>query len=207
MADHGRCGPVEWGVVCRPHPGEDECGDHWLVTATDRGTLLAAVDGLGHGPAAARVAQQAVGVLLDNRAEPLVALMLLCHEALRDTRGAALTLAGIDHADALLTWLGVGNVAAVLLRAGAVAPVPAATALLHAGIVGYQLPDRLVAGSVPLRVGDLLLMASDGLSPEYVASADLRRSPEQLACDLVERHAVEHDDALLLAARYRPVPA
>ena len=86
--------------------GENESGDGWVVADTAGGTLIGVIDGLGHGHLAAVAAGQAASVLLENPAEPLNALFVLCHQALSSTRGAAITLGVIDHAQATLEWLG-----------------------------------------------------------------------------------------------------
>jgi hypothetical protein len=103
---------VEWAVATRSLPGETESGDLHLVAPFPGGVLLAAVDGLGHGPEAAAVARLAVATLEAHAGEPLARLLLRCHEALRGSRGAVMTVAMFREADRLLTWQGVGNVEA-----------------------------------------------------------------------------------------------
>ena len=66
-------------------------------------------------------------------------LMKLCHEALHTTRGAVLTLASFNGLDGTVTWLGVGNVDGVLLRADPKAMPVREYVLLHGGVVGLQL--------------------------------------------------------------------
>lgn len=50
---------IAFAVAGRPHPLEKISGDAWLLDQTERGYRLALVDGLGHGPDAARAAQTA----------------------------------------------------------------------------------------------------------------------------------------------------
>ena len=47
---------LEWGVATRALEGQSESGDMAVVVPFDHGVLAAAVDGLGHGPEAARAA-------------------------------------------------------------------------------------------------------------------------------------------------------
>lgn len=164
--------------------------------------LFAVLDGLGHGASAATAAEGAVAVLAENPAEPLDVLMVLCHRALADTRGAAVTLALVDTDDQL-QWLGVGNVAARVVAAGPGKPLVRATALLAGGIVGYLLPPNLQVQGLTMRAGDVLLMSTDGIVDEIVDDVDLSRSTTDLAARILDRHAKDTDDALVLAARHR----
>ncbi|OOK75808.1 putative sigma activity regulating serine phosphatase [Mycobacterium kansasii] len=73
----------------RPRPGEHTCGDLPIAVQIDDDTALFGVlDGLGHGPEAARAAQIAVDVLNDARDERLEVLIQLCHRMLSGTRGS-----------------------------------------------------------------------------------------------------------------------
>lgn len=196
-------GAVEWAAAGRALPGQNESGDRAVVLdAGGHKALFAVLDGLGHGEAAAAAATRAVAVLADNPAEPLDVLIVMCHRALADTRGAAMSLALVDTEDRL-QWLGVGNVAARVIAAGPGKPVVRATALLAGGIVGYLLPANLQVQTLAMRAGDVLLMYTDGIVDEVVEDIDLSRSTTDLAADMLSRHAKDTDDALVLAARHR----
>src|SRR6266478_1807830 len=108
---------LEWGVAKRALPGETVCGDLHLVQPFQDGVLVAAVDGLGHGEEAASAAQIAVETLRANACESVVSLLERCHEVLRATRGATVTLASFNVRDGTMTWVGVGSVEGVLLHA------------------------------------------------------------------------------------------
>jgi negative regulator of sigma-B (phosphoserine phosphatase) len=202
MRADGRLGPLEWAVTARPIDGEELCGDHWVVADTGDGALLGVIDGLGHGRHAALAAHRAAEVLAENPAEPLDVLVLLCHRALLDTRGAAITLALVSFGDPGLRWLGVGNVAACLVRGGPGIPAPVG-APLHGGIVGYRLPAGLDAQDSPLQAGDVLLLGTDGLRGDFADDIAPLRAPGRLADDILTRSARGTDDALILVARYR----
>ncbi|WP_328396876.1 SpoIIE family protein phosphatase [Nocardia sp. NBC_00416] len=202
MHEDGFIGRIEWAMAGRALPGQDVSGDRCVVLDTGTGTVLFAVlDGLGHGTAAAAAVDRATRVLAENRAEPLDVLMVLCHRAMSDTRGAAvtLTLFGAEEAQ----WLSVGNVESHVLTAGPTGPQISATALQSGGIVGYRLPSTLQPQSVPVRPGDLLLMSTDGVEVEPGQGVDLAKSTADIAQELLERHAKDTDDALVLAARVR----
>ncbi|MFI5717130.1 SpoIIE family protein phosphatase [Nocardia sp. NPDC051750] len=204
MHEDGFIGRIEWAMAGRALPGQDVSGDRCVVLDTGTGTVLFAVlDGLGHGAAAAAAVDRATRVLAENRAEPLDVLMVLCHRAMSDTRGAAVTLALFGDQEA--QWLGVGNVDSQVLTAGPTGPQVSATVLQSGGIVGYRLPPTLQPQTVPVRPGDLLLMSTDGVAVEPDAGIDLAKSTAEIARELVDRHAKDSDDALVLAARVRGV--
>src|SRR6185503_1117238 len=109
----------EWGAAMRAHPGETECGDAYVVETFENGALVAMIDALGHGPLAARAAGLAAQVLSRHAREEPAALIERCHASLRGTRGAAVSVAALDTAQRTLTWVGIGNVTGILVRAAA----------------------------------------------------------------------------------------
>jgi phosphoserine phosphatase RsbX len=206
VRDEGRIGPIEWAVAVQPVAGEGVSGDHGVVLDAGEAALLAVIDGLGHGEPAAVAAHKAAEVLAEDPGAPLDVLVRRCHEALTHTRGAAMSLARITYAYGSLTWLGVGNVRAGLLRAVLGGPVSRTTALLHGGVVGYRLPSSLRAQTVAVRPGDLVVMASDGLTDEFADDPRLAQPAAAIAEDILARHNKGTDDALVLAARHRGTP-
>ena len=202
MHEDGFIGRIEWAMAGRALPGQDISGDRCVVLDTGTGSVLFAVlDGLGHGGAAAAAVDRASRVLAENRGEPLDVLMVLCHRAMSDTRGAAVTLALFGPQEA--QWLGVGNVQSRVLTAGPTGPRIQGTVLQSGGIVGYRLPATLQPQTVPVRPGDVLLMTTDGVVAEPGESVDLAKSTAGIVQDLLNRHAKDSDDALVLAARVR----
>jgi hypothetical protein len=184
-------------------------GDQCVVEVTETETLLAVIDGLGHGPEAASAAGKAVEVLRENPAEPVEVLLVLCNAALARTRGAAITIASISATNGSMSWLGVGNVEAALFRSGqsggssgnAAGRSSPDMALLLGGIVGHQLPT-LRPHTVDLRPGDVLLMATDGIARSFTQDVHLGAAPARLADGILENLARPTDDALILVARY-----
>src|SRR5919201_1803066 len=87
---------IDWGAATLALPGQAESGDRHLVQPFPNGALVAAVDGLGHGPAAAAAAQIAIDILEEHAHEPLIALVRRCHEGLLNTRGVVMSLAAFN---------------------------------------------------------------------------------------------------------------
>ncbi len=184
---------VEWSVAIRALGSES--GDQYLVSRTADGVLVAVVDGLGHGPEAAAVAKAALAALDADPARDLPGRLAHCHERLRDTRGAVLSLAAF--APGRLTWLGVGNVDGVLVRAGSRA---AEQLLVRSGVVGRRLPSLEVTRLTVAR-GDTLVLATDGVDGQFAEDAAAFRA--QLTAEhLLVKHGKGTDDALVMTVRY-----
>jgi hypothetical protein len=177
-------------------------GDAHVVAEFPAGVLVGLIDGLGHGPEAAVAARTAAGVLASFAGEPLEALVQRCHEALRRTRGAVLSLCAFDAAASRMTWAGVGNVEAFLLRVSPGSERPRESIPLRGGIVGYHLLPRLHPSTLPVFVGDTLVMATDGLDSGFADGASPRAGPGELAEAILAEHARGNDDALVVVARW-----
>jgi phosphoserine phosphatase RsbX len=188
------------GVAETAFPHERESGDRFVVQPCADGLLLAAVDGAGHGTEAAAAASIAATTLRSFAHESPIALMLRCHEELKRTRGAVMTLVFVHVSDRTLTWLGVGNVEAVVCHQTS-GRRTIDRALLRAGIIGYQLPV-LRAETLPLRPLDTVILATDGVKPGFEEALDFRGDPQAIANNILARHGGGVDDALVLVARY-----
>jgi len=157
---------IDWGVAWRALPGQNVCGDLHLVKTLTDGVLLAVADGLGHGDEAVVAAKTAVRVLERHGEDSLVGLFHRCHAELTKTRGVVMTAAVLREGDKRFSWLGVGNVEAVLVRAHVSGRPASERVLLRNGIVGYRLPE-LRGNSPPIASGDLLIIATDGIGPGF----------------------------------------
>jgi hypothetical protein len=192
---------IDWSAAGRTCAGETESGDACLVKTLNDETLIAVVDGLGHGAEAARASRAAVAVVESFATSSLAQIAMRCDDALRDTRGAVLTLARIDVRESTLTWLGIGNVAAVLIHAGA---AQARDVLVpRGGLVGHRIVNTASA-TLPIASGDTLIMATDGVrwSP-HDAPVAADTAADRIARDLLDAFAVATDDAMVVVARYR----
>jgi phosphoserine phosphatase RsbX len=183
-----------------------ESGDVHAVVPFDHGVLVALIDGLGHGVEAAVAANEAARVLRERAGEPLPELLQACHEALRRTRGAVMSLACFDGRRSSMAWAGVGNVEGFLLRASGAAQPPRESIGLRGGVIGFQLPS-LRASVLPVSAGDTLVLATDGIRSGFAADLDARGTPQQIAEAIFRRHARGSDDALVVVARYLGDPA
>jgi serine phosphatase RsbU (regulator of sigma subunit) len=189
---------VEWAVSAVALPGQAESGDLHFVRDLRQRAVLAVVDGLGHGDEAAVAARVAVAALERSPDEPVAALLMRCHEELKKTRGVALSLASVDVTDGTLTWLGVGNVAGVLIHA---AGGDREGLITRGGVVGFNLPP-LRSVTLPVARGDTLILATDGIRSSFTDDLSLGGTPQRIAQETLDRHWRGTDDALVLVARY-----
>lgn len=202
MSDTVAHGPiVAWGAATRTLPGEEESGDRHIVAHVSDGVLIAGVDGLGHGEEAMIAATRAAVTLERHAAEPLLMLARRCHEALIGTRGVVMTLGKILPAEDTLTWLAIGNVAGLLVRADRDAEPEREAVVLRGGVVGYQLPP-LSATVLPIVPGDLVILATDGVREDFADGVVRHEDPERMAKRLLRQFGKDNDDALVLVARY-----
>jgi serine phosphatase RsbU (regulator of sigma subunit) len=165
--------------------------------------LVAAIDGIGHGPEAAEASRIAASTLETYAEQSLVSLFVKCHKALHDTRGVVMSVVAIDCISHRLTWLGVGNVEGRLLRFNNGSDRAEETLLLRSGVVGHDLPSTLTVSVLPISNGDLLLLATDGIHVDFTAGLHIGKSPHQIANDTLTHHSKGIDDALVVAVKYQ----
>jgi negative regulator of sigma-B (phosphoserine phosphatase) len=194
---------LEWSTAAATMPGETESGDRLWAGALANGMAFAVIDGLGHGRAAAAASEIAIATLERHIGDPLIELLRRCHESLRGTRGVAMSLALFNTEDAMLTWIGVGNVEGTLLRRGA--GLASHKLLLRSGVVGIHLPT-LRAGELAVQPGDILTMATDGVTTERPLRISMDGRIESMADGILASACKGTDDALVLVARYRGPP-
>lgn len=193
---------LEWDAASRALPGQSASGDLYLVKPFPGGALAAVVDGLGHGEEALVAAQKAISVLSEHVAESVITQVNRCHEALRPTRGVAMTVVSFNFVESLVTVLGIGNVETVLLRGNGGVNPAAETMLLRAGVVGYQLPS-LRASVFSVQRGDLMVFCTDGIDSSFTVGLTAAEPPRRLVNRILEQHFKGNDDAMVLAVRFQ----
>ena len=193
------CG-MEVGALCTPLAGEDACGDGWAVSCDPDGATVLGVDGLGHGPEAAKAAAGAIHALEKRPSAAPEEVLRTAHELLRLTRGAALSVARIDYGGGDVRFAGIGNVG------GLVYDGTARRALVsHNGIVGHNM-RKVQEFVAPFPPGALCVLYSDGIQSQW----DLGdypglhvRAPALVAAVLMRDFIRRRDDAMVLVARRR----
>jgi len=193
------CG-IEVGALCVPLAGEDESGDGWAVSCNLDGASLLGVDGLGHGPEAHKAAAAAVAALERRPAASPSDTLHAAHDALRITRGAALSVARIDYSEDALHFAGIGNVN------GVVCDGESRRAMVsHNGIVGNNM-RKVQEFSVACPPGALVILHSDGIQTQWDLNAYpglAARTPAIVAGILMRDFIRRRDDAMVLVGRRR----
>jgi hypothetical protein len=196
---------LDYAVATRPLRGEVESGDLHIVIPRPRGAIVAVADGLGHGYEAALASKVAVNTLSAHAHRPLLELVSCCHEALIRTRGVALSIASLDWGDEMMTWLSIGNVAGLLLRAGDQGKLEREHVLMRNGVVGHRLPP-LRAATQQIHRKDLVIFATDGVREGFERDIRLAAPPQETADRILAQYGKVSDDALVLVGRWNGPP-
>jgi hypothetical protein len=191
---------VEFGVGNFALPGEGTSGDCHVLCGRPGGLLVAAIDGIGHGEEAAGAAKTAASVLTNGADQPVISLVEECHRSLQSSRGVVLSVASIDLAHGMMTWIGVGNVVGGLARVVPRGSNYPEMLLLRGGVVGKQLPP-LQAAVLPVFEGDTLFFSTDGINGRYVETVSPRENPQSAAGRILQKFHTANDDALVLVVR------
>lgn len=185
------------GVISIPFHGEVECGDSYLALPGPRRSFYMIVDGLGHGAIASEAAREAVKSVLACAQESLTEIMSATHNALRATRGAAMSTAVIDHERSVVTYAGVGNVNATVGNGASTRNM-----VSRNGTLGAVLP-KVQEYMYPFEPGMKLVMYSDGLNSKCSLSGYpgiMSRPPGLIAGLLYRDFSRQRDDATVLVA-------
>lgn len=191
---------IQWAVAARPFPGETASGDLHVVRPFRDGVLVVVIDGLGHGHGAAAAARAASAALEGYAHQPPMSLVSRCHQELRKTRGVVMSIASFNAPSGTMRWIGVGNVAGILLRADATGQRDEAL-ITRGGVVGYQIP-ALRETEISVNRGDTLVLGTDGIGGGFTEHLTPGDPPQQIADRILEQHGKTTDDALVMVARY-----
>ena len=152
---------LEVGAVCLPKTSEEVPGDGWRLEASGDYRTIMVVDGLGHGPNAARAARAATEAFAAQPSATPGALMKICHAALAATRGAAGAAARVAPAKNHGSFAGVGNIACRVETSGERRQL-----VSHSGTLGHVM-RRVQEFEFVFPAGALLILHSDGLTTRW----------------------------------------
>lgn len=163
---------MQYGTICVPIAGEEECGDAWAVSENEDEITILVADGLGHGPEAAVASRTAVLTLESQGNQTPSILINAMHQAMRITRGAALAIGQVRFSTASLHFAGVGNITACLIEGENRKQL-----VSHNGTVGHNM-RKVQEFTVPWPEGALYIMCSDGINTHW----DLSHYPGLASC-------------------------
>jgi anti-sigma regulatory factor (Ser/Thr protein kinase) len=188
---------AQFSGLTRPISGETQCGDTWAVreepVAEGAPHLLVMMcDGLGHGPLAARAADEARTAFRNSRAAEPAGILADIHTGLKGTRGAAVAVARLDPPARRVSLCGVGNITAFVLGAES-----RQTLMSTPGIVGHNMSrPRTFSASLP--PGDAVVLHSDGLNSRWQPGQFpglTAQVPAVVAAQLLWQAGTRRDDA------------
>lgn len=174
------------------------CGDGIGLWRKGGIVFLAIVDGLGHGPQAAKASTAVLNFISENFGAPLPELFQACDLAVRHTRGAALGAARIETDANQLYYAGIGNTRTMVFGERKIRLDG------DPGIIGAGF-RKLNVDSIELESGDLVFMQTDGLKRltdprEY--GGLLYGELDPLADRMFQDNYLGTDDGALLVFRY-----
>jgi len=178
---------------------EPVCGDSWAEQRSRPDVIRVMIaDGLGHGEFAAHASAKAVEIFEKLPALELPALLERMHDGMRSTRGAAVAVAEIDLTRQLVSYAGVGNIAASI-----VTHETSESLVSMNGTVGVQCRSyRQFTYAWPR--DSTLIMMSDGIKSHWQLGKYpglLGRHPGLIAGVLYRDHSRGTDDSTVLAVR------
>jgi anti-sigma regulatory factor (Ser/Thr protein kinase) len=195
---HVPCARAALGAAVAPYPGEQVCGDNWSWSDAEYSRTIMLVDGSGHGVEAARAAEAAVRAFAKNAQTGCMDLVEIIHRALIATRGAAVAVARIDSAAHAIRFVGLGNIAAVLVSDGKARHMVSLN-----GIAGHVAP-RIREFTYEFSGEPLVIMHSDGLTSRWDLAhypGLAAQHPSLIAGVLLRDHRRARDDAAVVVTR------
>lgn len=186
------------GAVSLAVSGETQCGDAWSVHFTPNRSIYIVADGLGHGPAAAEAAREAIRVFQEAPHLSPVRILSDAHLALAKTRGAAVAIAEILHDKAMVNYAGVGNISGSIYDGRKTRSMVSMN-----GTLGHSI-GRIQDFSYSWEKSSSLIMHSDGLATrwnidQYPGLAG--RHPALQAGILYRDFCRKRDDVTILISR------
>jgi negative regulator of sigma-B (phosphoserine phosphatase) len=173
-----------------PKDGEQVNGDAVVVrNGGDHPVMLAVIDALGHGAAAASVAAAATAYLGEAPLDRgVVKLVEGLHGRLRGSRGAAAMV--LIFSGGRVEGCGVGNVEMRSVKRR----VPV---VLSPGVLGASL-GKLHLFEAQLSAGDRLVVFSDGIAGRFDDELSRGLTGLETCRRIMDRHRRPHDDATVL---------
>jgi anti-sigma regulatory factor (Ser/Thr protein kinase) len=188
------------GVVSVAKDGEEVSGDGWALCEVPSGIQLLVVDGLGHGLLASDAATMAVKTFRNTAGRAPVDVVRLLHPALRSTRGATIGVATVDTQAGVVTYAGVGNIAAAI-----VTPDRCRWLVSLNGTVGRE-PVQFRQFETAWDPKALLIAHSDGLATRWrldQVPGLAAKDPTLIAAVLFRDFARQLDDVTVVVAKQR----
>lgn len=181
---------IEFGIVSIPLDSTYG-GDAYVIKEYPEYTLIAVVDGLGHGKLAHQAAALAIKTIENSYCHNLEQLMTELHRELNGTAGVVLGIVIIDYINSQLLCSGVGNI--TIKHIG----IKETDVRLPKAILGYQ-SFNYESKRISLMDDDFLIMHTDGIRNDYVLAPQISSTPQRVANFLASKYRNSKDDALIV---------
>lgn len=180
-----------------PFWAESVSGDEVLFEERPNKTILAVIDGTGHGNEAHQIAAQIKSATLSFWADlTLNELLIKIHQIIHPSIGASIGLFVISNES--VKFAGVGNIAAYVIGKESYA------FSCNPGAIGSQLRNVSVQ-SHKLIAGDVIILHSDGIKSRLYTQYDnekLKQPAKEILDYIFNNFAKQHDDASCVVYRF-----
>jgi negative regulator of sigma-B (phosphoserine phosphatase) len=198
--------PMQIAIDTRPFKGETHCGDVCGYWKNGTQTVLCVADGLGHGVFAEIAAAAAIDFVSHHLNDPLPVIFESCNRELRHTRGVAMGITTINGHTGAVTYAGIGNIRAMVVRGPRAGDTEGSAIRLASdpGIVGGGF-RILRPETVAVMSDDLVIMYTDGIEELVDLShytATHCSNLQKLAERIVRQWGRDSDDAAILIYRH-----
>jgi len=184
---------MKYHYIIKPKEGLKHCGDGVIILEEDEYTRFILVDSLGHGERAQRVVDKVKSLKNDLRHDRPSSKLRLLHRELRETRGAAVSIADIYESEFI--WCAIGNVD-VKVNDKDINPIN------NSGIVGYKV-RKIKQRPFNVKPGTLIIIYSDGISSRFSIADDVpvKKEVEEIARFMIENYRKSKDDSTVMVIR------
>ena len=193
--------PFEFGAATRMHPKMSVNGDTFVIKQWENNSLVAVVDGVGHGMLANRSALKARNYIENHYDQPLTEIFRGASVACRSTTtGVVMAIATFDWVTSVIKFASVGNIETRIHNK--TTPISFG---LRRGVVGFKMPKILV-NNEKWENGSIMIMHSDGLSTRWDWRTVLpftTQSSTKLAQHLHRTLSKDNDDSTVMVIKDR----
>ncbi|MGG4324209.1 PP2C family serine/threonine-protein phosphatase [Bacillus sonorensis] len=142
-----------------PKEGKSVCGDSFYFNATDEGMICALADGLGSGSMAHESSSAISSIVKEHRDDDVSSLMERCNQALKQKRGATVSILKADFKTRTIVYSSVGNIRFILYA-------PSDKYIYPLPVTGYLSgkPQTYKTFTYTYEKGSRFIIHSDGLA-------------------------------------------
>lgn len=153
--------PLSIGAATRAKPGHEVNGDAFVIEHGHSRTLVGVIDGLGHGKAANKAAEQARQYIRSHSERSLSQLFDGSERVCQSSRGVVMALARFDREAGTVTVSGVGNITVKIFTGS-----ESRSLVSTRGVVGARNASPTTT-ELDWESDDALVIHSDGLTSQW----------------------------------------